>query len=178
MLQNYNKWRLAGVFFGNPMPESNGFQLRELSRLAKIAPTSTKIYLKKLKADGIIKDSLHRPGYPLYSADRESAAYKFYKVIYNLSLIHESGILEYLQEACMPDAIVLFGSFSKGEDTKDSDIDLFLLCSEEKTNLIKFEKKIGRRVSLFFSENFNSLSSELRNNIINGIKLKGYLKVF
>jgi hypothetical protein len=33
-------------------------------------------------------------------------------------------------------------------------------------------------VSLFFEEHFNELSKELRNNILNGIILKGYLKVF
>ena len=41
-----------------------------------------------------------------------------------------------------------------------------------------FEKKLNRKINIFFSDNFNKLSKELRNNIINGIILKGYLKVF
>ena len=78
----------------------------------------------------------------------------------------------------MPEVIVLFGSAAKGEDIKTSDIDLFIQCKERKIELEKFEKKINRRISLFFAEDFSDLSGELRNNLINGIKLKGYLKVF
>jgi len=33
-------------------------------------------------------------------------------------------------------------------------------------------------ISLLFSEDFGELSNELKNNILNGVILKGYLKVF
>ena len=52
--------------------------------------------------------------------------------------IKESGLLEYLQNICMPDAIILFGSASRGEDVKGSDIDLYLQCPERKLDLSKF----------------------------------------
>jgi predicted nucleotidyltransferase len=78
----------------------------------------------------------------------------------------------------MPDSIILFGSASKGEDLKESDIDLFVLSNKEKLDLEKFEKKINRKINIMFSSNFSSLSKELKNNIINGVILGGYLKVF
>lgn len=179
MLQKYNKWRIAGIFFDDPLPAGRGFQLRELGRKAEIAPTSVKNYLKELEAEGLIKKSEHkRHGFPLYYADRESEKYVFYKKVNTLSIIFESGLLSYLNDTCMPDVIVLFGSAAKGEDLKTSDIDLFLQSKERKLELQKFEKKLGRSVNVLFSKNFNELSGELKNNIINGIKLKGYVKVF
>jgi predicted nucleotidyltransferase len=77
----------------------------------------------------------------------------------------------------MPDAIILFGSASKGEDIKGSDIDLYVQCNEKKLELSKYEKKLNRKINLFFEKNFDKLSSELKQNIINGDKLKGFLKV-
>lgn len=168
-----------GVFFNDPLPEGGGFQLRELSRKAKLAPTSVKRYLKELKSEGLIRESKHRAqGFPLYSANRENERYIFYKKLNTLSLIFESGLISYLSDLCMPNAIVLFGSAAKGEDILTSDLDIFMLCKERKVELQRFEKVIGRKISLFFGENFGKLSNELKNNIIRGIRLKGYLKVF
>ncbi|MBI2137350.1 nucleotidyltransferase domain-containing protein [Candidatus Woesearchaeota archaeon] len=179
MLQNYNKWLVLSVFFDDPVPEGGGFQLRELSRKCKIAPTSVKNYLNELKKEGLITESKHRAkGFPLYTANREKESFKLYKTINTISQIFESGMLKYLYDNYMPNAIILFGSAARGEDTKESDIDLFLMCMETKPELEKFEKKIGKKVNVLAAENFNELSSELKNNIINGIKLNGYLKVF
>lgn len=57
-------------------------------------------------------------------------------------------------------------------------MDLFVISKEEKLDLNKFEKKLNKEINIFFSEDFDKLSKELKNNIINGIILKGYLKVF
>ena len=41
-----------------------------------------------------------------------------------------------------------------------------------------YEKLIGRKIQLHFKEDFNKYAKELKNNIINGIVLVGYLEVF
>lgn len=178
MLQKYNRWRVLKVFFDNPLLES-GLQLREISRAANIAPTSVKQYLKELAKDGLITEEKHRiHKYPVYLANRESESFRFFKKIDMQTSIRASGLLEYLENTCMPDVILLFGSASRGEDTKDSDVDIFLQCKDRKLDLQQFEKKVNRKISVFFSEDFGKLSGELKNNIINGVILKGYLKVF
>ena len=178
MLQNYNKWKVLKVFFSDPDPKAE-FQLREISRAAKIAPPSVKKYLGELKKEGLITETKHRANnYPLYSAKRESTEFRFLKKTDMIFAIRESGLLDYLDEECAPDAIVLFGSASRGEDIKESDIDLFLLCKETKLDLSKYEKNIKRKINILFEEEFGALSKELKNNIINGAILKGYLKVF
>lgn len=179
MLQKYNRWKVLRVFFENPNPEGAGFQLREIGRITKLATTSVKRYLDELANDELIIKSRHRiHAYPVYWANTDSEKFCFLKKIDTIMTLKDSGLIEYLENKCMPDVIILFGSASRGEDTIKSDIDLYLMCKERKLDMQEFEKKIKRKISLFFGEDFGELSNELKNNIINGIILKGYLKVF
>lgn len=178
MLKKDNTIRVLEVFFDDPLPEGIGFQLREISRKIKLAPKSVKFYLKELEKENLIVKKKHRIyDYPVYYANRDNDYFKFLKRLNIIRRIKESGLLDYLSEEYMPDVIILFGSASKGEDVKDSDVDLFLQCKEKKVDLTKYEKELKRKINLFVEDNFDRLSKELKQNIINGHKLKGYLKV-
>lgn len=179
MLQKDNRYKVLRLFFEDPYPKGIGFQLREIGRKVAIAPTSVKRYLRELEKEGLITKLKHRIyGYPIYYANRDNENFKLLKKLDNIVKIKESELLDHLLENCIPDVIILFGSASRGEDLKDSDIDLFVMSKEEKLDLGRFEKILGRKINILFNEDFNKLSKELRNNIINGIILKGYLKVF
>jgi len=167
------------VFFDDPLPSGGGFQLREISRKICLAPTSVKRYLDELTKEGLVLRSKHRiHNYPLYLANRNGESFRFLKKLDMLLSIRGSGLLDHLSETCMPRSIILFGSASRGEDLADSDVDLFLLCKERRLEIGSYEKKAGRKINLFFSQDFNKLSDELKNSILNGTILKGYLKVF
>jgi len=179
MLQKDNRYRILRVFFEDPVPRGIGFQLREISRKVAVAPASVKRYLTELEKEGLILKTQHRIyGYPVYYANRDNETFRFLKKHDNIEQIRESGVIEYLFDEISPSAIILFGSASRGEDLRESDIDLFVMSEEKKINLDKFEKKLNKNINIFFSKDFNSLSDELKNNIINGVILKGYLKVF
>lgn len=179
MLQKDNRYKILRIFFDDPSPKGIGFQLREISRKVAVAPPSVKKYLNELEKGGLIVKTEHRiHGYPVYYANKDNEEFKFLKRVDVIMKIKEFGLIDYIAKSCMPDAIVLFGSASKGEDLKESDIDLFVLSDKEKIDLSQFEKKLNRKINIFFSDNFNKLSKELKNNIINGTILKGYLKVF
>lgn len=174
MIQKYSKYRILQEFFKFP---TKRFHMREISRLTKITQPSTTKHLKSLVEDGLIlreKKGL----YPTYCANRDNQEFKTYKKNDLLIELNRTELIEKLYEECLPDAIVLFGSASKGEDIEESDIDLFLLCSDKEINLETYEKQLHRKINIFFSDNFNKLSDELKNSIINGTMLKGYLKVF
>src|SRR3989338_7282226 len=47
---------------------------------------------------------------------------------------------------------------------------------EKKIDLDKYEKKLNRKIQMFFSENLSRLPKELQNNILNGIILSGFLR--
>ncbi len=179
MLQKDNRHKILRVFFEDPSPNGIGFQLREISRKVAVAPPSVKKYLNELEKEQFIIKTKHRiHGYPVYYSNRDNEEFKFFKRIDSIMKIKESGLIDYLSENCMPDVIILFGSASKGEDLKESDIDLFVLSDKEKIDLSQFERRLNKKINIFFSSSFNKLSKELRNNIINGAIIKGYLKVF
>ena len=178
MLKKDNIYRVLEIFFDDPVPTGIGFQLREMSRRINLAPKSVKLYLEELEKENLIIKKEHRiHKYPVHYANRDNDYFKFLKRLNIIRRIKESGLLDYLDEECMPDVIILFGSASKGEDVKDSDIDLYLQCDEKKLDLSKYEGELKRKINLFFKKSFDKLSEELKKNIINGYKLKGYLRM-
>lgn len=174
MIQNYSRYRILQEFFDFPR---KNFQMREMSRRTKIAQTSVTNHLKiLLKENLIIKEK--KGIYPTFSANREEESFKIYKKIDIILRLKQTGLLDYIQDSCMSDVIILFGSASKGEDIEESDIDLFIQAKEKKLILNKYEKLLNRDLTLFFEENFSRLNKELKNNILNGIVMRGYIKVF
>ncbi len=174
MLQKYNRYRILQEFFDFP---TKGFLIRELSRRTGIGQPSVINHLKALMDEGLIIKEESTP-YPTFKANRENEVFKTLKVFDLILRMKQSNFLNYLYDSCLPDVIILFGSAAKGEDIEQSDIDLFLQAKEKKLKLDKYEQLFNRKISLFFEENFSKLNDELKNNILNGIVLKGYIKVF
>lgn len=174
MLQNYNLYKILKIFLDNP---TESFRLRELSRLSKIAPPSVMNYLKNFEEQELIK-KYEKRGIPFYQALRDNENFKIYKRLSILFELHESSLVDFLWDNLNPDAIILYGSCALGEDTEKSDIDLFIQAPEKNLNLKKYEKFLGKEINIFYEFKFSKLSNELKNNILNGIVLKGYIKVF
>lgn len=174
MLQNYNRYKILKVFLDNP---TESFRLRELSRLSKLAPLSVINYLKEFESQELIR-KYEKRGIPFYQAIRDNKDFIFYKKISILYQLHNSGVIELLWEKLSPEAIILYGSHAKGEAIEQSDIDIFIIGKEKIINLDAFEKKLGKAIHLMFESNINKIPKELKNNLINGLVLKGYLKIF
>ena len=174
MLQKNNKYKLLKIFLFNPTEE---FRLRELSRLSKISPPSVMAYLKKFEKEELIK-SFKKRGVPFYKSEIDGEKFREYKKIGILFELNDSGLTDFLWDELSPKAIILYGSFAKGESLEESDIDLFIIGKEKKIRLEEFEKKLERKIHLMFDDNPKNIPNELKNNLINGIVLKGYLKMF
>lgn len=96
------------------------------------------------------------------------------KRVDNLKMIYESQIINFLEEKFPGGIIILFGSYSYGEDIINSDIDLAIIGRKEKqVNLDKFEKIFDKEIRINFYENFDKINKHLRSNIFNGIVLSG-----
>jgi len=175
MLQKSSISKTAEIFFINPSKEH---YLMDISRNIGLAHTSIKKNLQDLVKLGIVITYSEKKGgrlFPIYRANLDNKVFRKYKFIYNISSVLESGLVDFVEEALTPKSIVLFGSYSRGEDAEDSDIDLFVECKKEELNLEKFEKRLRRKIELHFNERFVSYPKELKNNIINGIVLIGFL---
>lgn len=170
MIQKYSRYKILELFFKCP---KKIFHIREISRLSKLAAPSVRIHLDELIKENLVL-KLKEGLYGGYKADIN----KNFKLLkqQNTVLILNLGCVKYIEDEIMPKSIVLYGSASIGEDDEESDIDLFIESKEIDLDLSKFEKILNRKIHLFFKENFKDLSKELKNNIINGIVLSGFLE--
>ncbi len=96
------------------------------------------------------------------------------KRVENLKMIYKSGLSDYLEEEYLGATIILFGSYSKGEDTIQSDIDIAIIGRKEKQiNLKKFEDILNRKIIINFYSKFLEIHKHLKENLCNGIILTG-----
>ncbi|MBI3334054.1 nucleotidyltransferase domain-containing protein [Candidatus Pacearchaeota archaeon] len=173
--------KVLKLFIENPERE---FHVREIARKLKKAPTTISTALKKYEKEGLLI-SERKMNHLLFRANIEAKKFKLEKLHYNLNKIFSSGIIEYLdKELNHPEAVGLFGSYAKAENTEKSDIDLFVVSSSKKElNLEVFEKKLSCQIHLFILsksdlEKMKKDNKELLNNIINGLILQGGIELF
>jgi len=154
-------------------------RVRGIEKVLKVPLPSVIRYCKELKDENIL-DIEKIGNVSLYKANKSHESYLLEKTLHNIKKIHESGILDKLKEEFSNPPIILFGSFSKGEDTEKSDIDLFIETpSKKEINLEKYEKILKRNIQIFKNKSLKEISNpQLSNNIINGIKLNNYVEVF
>ena len=172
MLQKYNTYRILGLFFDQP---TKGFQLREISRMLKLGMPWVKSHIERLEKFGLVAKE-KKGVYPSYKASRNEK-FRLYKRNDMLLRLHESDLIENLVNEALPNAIIFFGSASRGEDIETSDIDLMILAKEKDIKLEAYEKHLKRKIQLFFEPDAKKIPKEFMNNIINGIVIYGYLKV-
>ncbi|MAH07432.1 hypothetical protein CMI38_04245 [Candidatus Pacearchaeota archaeon] len=107
------------------------------------------------------------------------------KRIENLRIIYESNLAEYLRETFPGTTIILFGSYSRGEDIwtdnengHQSDIDITIIGTKQKNiNLSRFEKIIERKISINFYKSFKEIHKNLKENILAGILISGNIEL-
>ncbi len=100
------------------------------------------------------------------------------KRIDNLRQIYESGLNDFLEKEFAGATIILFGSFSRGDDTTDSDIDIAIIGRKEKPVKLKgFEKILERRININFYDSFKKIHKNLKENLFNGIVLAGGIEI-
>lgn len=148
--------------------------VREYARLQKISPPTASKKLEEMYKKGLLKKQKEKV-YLYYFANKDSELFIDISRIYWKIVLTDSGFLEFLEKEFLNPLVVLFGSSAKAEVKPDSDIDVgVFLVSKKELKLDEFEKKMKRKIQLFMFKNIEEIKSEeLRNNILNGFKLKG-----
>jgi len=73
-----------------------------------------------------------------------------------------------------PKAIIVFGSYSRGEDIETSDIDLIVVSKIKKNiNFSKLEKLFKRNINMIIIEDLKMLDNNIRKKALNGIVIHG-----
>ncbi len=170
-MKQQNIEKILKELFENP---TKIYSLRELARKTKLNPNTILNSLPFLEKEGIIlKEKLPQALQIKLNFESEKTVQR--KKLFNLKQIYESGIIEELKKEHHPTSIVLIGSYSRGEDSENSDIDIAIQAKkEEKINLSKYGKKLKRKIHLLILP--KKYSQEFFNNLINGIVLYGTIE--
>lgn len=176
MIRKNIKGTIEEYFFMNPTAK---LRVRQIEKTLKLPLPSVIRYCKELEKEGILK-TIKTGNIIFYAANRISETYLLEKKLFNIKQIHHSDLLDYIKESLNNPVIILFGSYEKGEDTENSDIDLYVETPSKKSiNLEKFEKILQRKIQVFRHDNIKKISNNhLANNIINGITLNSHIEVF
>ncbi|MCK5333919.1 MAG: nucleotidyltransferase domain-containing protein [Candidatus Aenigmarchaeota archaeon] len=175
MSQKNIKQTMKEHFFINP---SSQLRVREIERKLKIPLPSVIRYCKELEKESILK--INQVGNVTFYTAGRTETYLLEKKLYNIKQLYDSGLINQLKiDLCNP-AIVLFGSYAKGEDTEESDIDLYIETpSKKQLQLDKYEKLLKRKIQIFQHKNLKDIPNpHLANNIINGITLNSHIEAF
>ncbi len=172
--------KIAETFFKYPEKE---FSLSDLAKEAGVAKANIGRILEELQNNGSITIEKLSKIWRI-KANKTNWFFIRSKIIYNLNFVYTSGLVEFLIDYFKnPKAIILFGSFRRGEDESGSDIDIAIETSEIKEpqiiglrELSEFERVIGKKIQLHL---FNEKNTDINvfNNIANGIVLWGFLEV-
>lgn len=150
-----NQRRIAGLLEVSP------------PAVMKALPVLEKIDLVKIKQDVESKRwavELNRDNYRVRQLKRAD----------NLKQVYESGLVDYLEKEFAGATIILFGSYSRGEDTVNSDVDIAVIGrKDKKIDLISYEKLLERGININFYNSFKNIHKQLKENLCNGIVLVG-----
>ena len=157
--------------------------LRGVARPLKVSPTAVSNALIELEKEGLIKvEKSKTMNLMSIEFNRDNKKAVEMKRVENLKMIYESGLSDFLFNEFPGCAIILFGSYSIGEDTwtreSRSDIDIAIIGTKGKDQeLTKFDKILERTVFINFYESWKDIHKQLKNNILNGILLSGGIEL-
>lgn len=167
-------FRIANRIFDHP---NSSFHLRELAEGADMSTTGTVSAIGSLKELRLVKVEKTRLTTNI-KANLESDKYSYFKRIFNLYLLERSLLLDDIRKHLRPKVIVLFGSYARGEDVEQSDIDLLIITnSKSRIPVEKYEKTLKRKINMHILQSLDKSSNEFKNAVANGVVIEGYLKI-
>ena len=172
MLTKDNSTKVLRVFLDSPEKK---FHIREIARITKLSPPGVMKIVKNLVKEGLLTSVKGKVVKNVAASKTEKFVQM--KRFFNLYTLYECDFVSFLQkEYEEPEAIVLFGSYSRGEDISKSDIDIAVVTRKNMDlDTKKFEKFLKRKVNIH-EIRIENAEKDFLNSLSNGIVLYGYLK--
>lgn len=149
--------------------------VREYARIVGVSPPTASTILSSFWHEKLLIKDRYRK-YILFYANKESVNFINLSRIYWSHRLYE--LLSLMEKKLTNPTIILFGSLSKAEAKKDSDVDLAVFAHKKELDVKVFENKLKRRLQIYWFRSIKDIESkELANNIINGHILKGRLSL-
>jgi predicted nucleotidyltransferase len=161
MLKIFNELR---PFFEDVFRE---ISIREYAREVGISPPTASKILKEFEKEGLLISN--QVGiYTFFRADSRGHLFSGLSKLYWQSTLHE--LTEGLHEEIGFGRIILFGSIAKSENTRNSDIDIYIDANERQVDISKLESALKRPIQLHFKKELKN--EGLRKNIESGIRIR------
>jgi len=164
---------LDGTVIASFFPEGENMTIKEIMERTEHSYERVNSSLKYLTEKNIVNEKkvgktlvysldLHNLyaeiGFGSYILERESDFIKKHRTVHNA--IKEIRDNPYIW------MVVLFGSYSKGEDIINSDIDIAVIGRKDKQiDLTIYEKKLEREININIYESFKSIHKNLKENL-------------
>ncbi|MBT3405347.1 GntR family transcriptional regulator [archaeon] len=152
---------------------------REIARNLGVSATAISKSLDLLEKEKLIIVNKNKTmNLNLIGLNQDSKKVVELKRVENMGFIYKSGLVDFLEVNFPGSVIILFGSYSYGEDNVDSDIDIAVFGSSKKNlNLSRFDDFLEREIRVNFYKDFNEVNKNLMSNIFNGIILSGRISL-
>jgi len=157
----------------------NSLNLSEIANKLKVSVTAVSKAVPLLEKETLITiQRSKKMKLVVISLNQESKKAIRAKRIENLRAMYESKLIDKLEEELYGSTVIVFGSYSRGEDIFSSDIDIATIGRKEKSiNLSAYEKILNRKIVLNFYPSLKEVHKSLRENLCNGIVLMGGIQL-
>ncbi len=151
---------------------------RTIAKMLRVTPTTIANALPLLEREGLVsRERYNKMNLHMIKLKRTQKTMQL-KRVENLKLMYETSLADFLEDQHPGTTIILFGSYSRGDDVTTSDIDIAVIGTKEKElNLKIYEKKLERPISMHYLANLKEVSKEFRENLCNGIILVGGIEL-
>ncbi len=170
-----NTTKVLKLFFDGPNVR---LHIREVARRTGLSPFGAMKILKSLEKEGMVLKKT-TPVVVEYRGNYDNEKFIALKRSLNIYDLYASGLVSRLVDFYgVPECVCLFGSYAKGEDIKESDIDLAIVTSNKKLpDLSTYEETLKRKISIHLVKDVKKEDAGFINSLANGIVLYGYLEV-
>lgn len=170
-----NTTKVLKLFFDGPNVR---LHIREVARRTGLSPFGAMKILESLETDRMVLKKT-TPIITEYRGNYDNERFRALKRSLNLFDLYASGLVSKLTDFYgVPECICLFGSYAKGEDIGESDIDLAVVTGSKKLpDLSSWEEILKRKINVQLIKDIKKEDAGFINSLANGIVLYGYLEV-
>ncbi len=139
----------------------DGYYVREISRNLGISLGAASQSLRTLEEAGLVLKE-HKGRLVIYRANMQNFLLREFKILFTLLEI-DPFILRLIE---VSSRIILFGSCATGEDTIDSDIDIFIESDKKREVVMlhdRYQEEISRKISTITLDGFEFRNLELKD---------------
>jgi len=159
---------------------SREYYIREVQKLLKISPRTAQLILEDLEDKGIIESKIRGKikTYRIKLSEFTKRYFVFVEQYKAVAFLEKKLMIKEIVEKITPNIKgigIIFGSYVKGIEKKESDLDIFIVGNYNKKEIKKVSRNLGMDINVkcypvrIFEKNLNKdiLSKEiLKNHIV------------